>query len=339
MSFTDSVYRWRNWVPIPIEGYRIRIFRWVLLEADRRAVTGALLTLVFLATLGLGRIWTIEMQRLLTETDSVQTVLTQLLSGIILLVSIVVSINSIVLTYDITSLTVQKDRVEGTMEFRRAVGRLVEEERGPTNLQRFLAQVADAMRQRAHALEDAVSDGEPDEFVADVESFVDHVEESVASLEAPGNEVGGADFGTLWVGLEANFGDVTDELEAIRLVHADHVEDTHEQRFDELLEAFELFETGREYFKTLYYTREISEFSRTLLIISLPAVLVTAWTILALDAGTIPSVWLFGLPPLQVFLASTFTVSLAPYLTLTAYVFRTATVARHTASSGPFMLE
>ena len=144
-SLADRVHRWRNWVPIPVGGFRIRLFRWVLLEADRRAVTGALLTVTFLATLALGRIWTIEMQQLLTETDSVQTVLTQLLSGIILLVSIVVSINSIVLTYDITSLTVQKDRVQGTMNFRRAVGRLVDKERSPRDLQRFLEHVATAM--------------------------------------------------------------------------------------------------------------------------------------------------------------------------------------------------
>jgi hypothetical protein len=339
MNLSDRVYRWRNWVPIPVDGFRIRIVRWLLLEADRRAVAGALLTLTFAATLGLGRFWTIEMQQLLTETDSVQTVLTQLLSGIILLVSIVVSINSIVLTYDISSLTVQKDRVEGTMDFRRAVGKLVEGERSPTTLQRFLAQVASAMRQRAHALEDELADGEPEAFVDDVETFVDHLEEGIERLETPDEQVGGADFGTLWVGLEANFGDLSDELEAIRLTHADHVEESHEKRFDRLVEAFELFEVGREYFKTLYYSREISEFSRTLLVISLPAILVTAWTILAIDAGTIPSVWLFGLPPLQVFLASTFTISLAPYITLTSYVFRTATVARHTSSSGPFMLD
>lgn len=339
MSLTDRIYQWRDWIPIPIDGVRVRLVRWMLLEADRRAVAGALLTLTFVATLGLGRFWTIEMQQLLTETDSVQTVLTQLLSGIILLVSIVVSINSIVLTYDISSLTVQKDRVEGTMDFRRAVGRLVEGERSPTTLQRFLAQVASAMRQRAHALEDELEDGEPDAFVDDVETFVDHLEEGIQRLETPDDRVGGADFGTLWVGLEANLGELADELEAIRLTHADHVEASHEKCFDELVEAFELFEVGREYFKTLYYSREISEFSRTLLVISLPAILVTAWTILAIDAGTIPSVWLFGLPPLQVFLASTFTVSLAPYITLTSYVFRTATVARHTSSSGPFILE
>jgi len=339
MSLLDRVYRWRDWVPVPVDGFRVRLFRWVLLDADRRAVTGSLLTITFAATLGVSYLWTIEMQQLLTETDSVQTVLTQLLSGIILLVSIVVSINSIVLTYDITSLTAQKDRVEGTTDFRRAVGKLVGEERSPTTPERFLEQVVAAMRERTRTLEDSLSDEDPDEFVEDVESFADLVEDAVGSLHAPAEQVGGADFGTLWVALNANFGELTDELETIRLRHADHIEDVHEQRFDGLLEGVELFETGREYFKTLYYTREISAFSRTLLVISLPAVLVTAWTILALDAGSVPRVWLFGLPPLQVFLASTFTVSLAPYLTLTAYVLRTATVARHTTSSGPFVLD
>ena len=339
MSIADHVYGIRDWAPIPVDGFRIELVRWVLLEANRRAVTGSLLTLTFVSILVLGNLWTFEMQRLLTETDSVQTVLNSLLGGIILLVSIVVSINSIVLTYDITALTTQKERVQGTTNFRRTIGQMVEGKRSPTEPASFLAMMAEVMQERAQNLQDSITEETDDEFAESVEEFLDSLSSSVETLESPQDQVGGADFGILWLGLEADFGELLNELESIQLAHSNDIPEDDEEKFDDLVEAFELFETGRQYFKTLYYSREISELSRTLLVVAFPSILVTAWTILAIDANTIPGIWLFGLPPLQVFLAATFTVSLAPYLVLTAYVLRTATVARRTAAGGPFVVK
>ena len=110
------------------------------------------------------------------------------------------------------------------------------------------------------------------------------------------------------------------------------------ERLEHLIEAFELFATGREYFKTLYYTDEVSRLSQTLLITALPAILINASTVLAINAGLLPDFWLFGIPPLQTFVAAAFTVSLAPYLVLTGYSLRLATVARLTSSAGIFSL-
>lgn len=338
MSLADRVYKWRDWFPVPVEGFAVKPGRWLLLEGNRHAVTVTLLTLTFASILLLGRFWTFEMQRLFAETNSVQTVLDSFLRGIILLVSIVVSINSIVLTYDITALSTQEERVEGTVEFRREIGRMMDTERSPTDPESFLELMTEVLRERTERLE-AVADDIEGPPAAEIVEFIDGVENSLDELEDPLDRVGGAEFGVLWLGLEANFGGHLDELEALWVTHEDSFDEAKDERFEDLIEAFELFETGRQYFKTLYYSREISELSRTLLVISLPAILVTAWTILAIDAGTIPGIGLLGLPPLLVFLAAAFTVSLAPYIVLTAYILRTATVARRTASGGPFVLE
>lgn len=69
-------------------------------------------------------IWTFEMQQLLTETSTVENILLAFLSGIILLVSIVVSINAIVVSQDITSIVAQEDRIRGVMVFRNDVREL-----------------------------------------------------------------------------------------------------------------------------------------------------------------------------------------------------------------------
>jgi hypothetical protein len=338
MSLADHIPRLRDWVPVPIPGIGFNPLRWVLLEANRRAIVGALSTFTILSFVVLGRLWTFEVQALLTETNSVQTILNTLLGGIILLVSVVVSINSIVLTHDITAITTQRERIEGTSTFRREIGHVTEGEIAPTNPSAFLTTMLRVIRHRANDLEDA-SGGLDEEISGDVEEFADGVATTIKHLEVQLDSVKGADFGVLWLGLEADFAKHINDLQAFGVGHRQEMTDEQAETFDALMEAFELFETGREYFKTLYYTREISELSQTLLAISLPAILVTSWTILAIDAGRLPAISLFGLPPLQIFLATAFTVSLAPYLTLTAYVLRTATVARRTASGGPFLLE
>jgi hypothetical protein len=82
----------------------------------------------------------------------------------------------------------------------------------------------------------------------------------------------------------------------------------------------------------------VVELSRTLLVVSLPAIIINATTILAINARILPEIWIFGLPPLLSFVAATFTISLAPFIILTAYMLRLSTVAREAATAGPFSL-
>lgn len=119
-------FRWRGWFPVPDHKGQIGLTRWVLLEANRLAVTGMLLTVVFVTFMGVATVWTFEMQKLLTETSTVQTLLNTFLGGMILLVSIVVSINSVVLSHDITSVEKQEEQIRGAMDFRQELNELSE---------------------------------------------------------------------------------------------------------------------------------------------------------------------------------------------------------------------
>lgn len=101
--------RLRGWFPTPTTKGRFHVKRWVLLEANRLAVTGALLTSVFVSFVLLATAWTFEMQTPSADTSAVENILDTLLSGMILLVAIVVSINSIVLSRDMSSLVSQED--------------------------------------------------------------------------------------------------------------------------------------------------------------------------------------------------------------------------------------
>jgi len=336
VSVADRLRRWRDWLPVPTAGLRPRLARWVLLEGHRLAVTGALVTFVYVTITLVGTVWTFEMQELLTETPTVENLLDTFLSGIILLVSIVVSINSIVLSHDITSVGTQEDRIEGIMEFRRDIGGLTESGQRPSDPSSFLSLLSDVIDERAAKFE-ATLDGTDEEFTEAAQSYTDAIESTIGRLGAI-EESGGAEFGVLWMGLEIDYGTHLDRSRAFEEAYGDRMCEEAREELHELIRTLELFAIGKEYFKTLYYSREVSQLSRTLLVVSLPAILINSSAVLAINAEIFPEVWLFGLPPLTSFVATVFTISLVPYVILTSYMLRLATVARRTATGGLFSL-
>jgi hypothetical protein len=336
MSLAPEIRRWRDWFPTPNSEGELSLVRWVLLEANRLAVTGALLTFVFVSFMLLGIVWTIEMQTLLTETSAVQTLLNTLLSGMILLVSIVVSINSIVLSHDMVSVSNQEDRVQGASNFRWALSEHTRPDENPSEPKSFLKVMSRTIHERAQTLDD--------EAIGCDRAATDELRTHAASITESADALGdvektdGAQFAVLWKGMEFDYGTQMERTRTLKSTHDDDSYGDIPERLDRLIEAFELFATGKEYFKTLYYTEEVSKLSQTLLVVTLPAILINASTILAINAGVLPDFWLFGIPPLQTFVAAAFTVSLAPYLVLTAYMLRLSTVARLTSSAGIFSL-
>jgi len=333
----SAVQRWRLWLPVPTSDGRFHLARWVLLEGHRLAVTAALLALVFVTILSVGTIWTFELQRLLTETSTVQTILDTLLSGIILLVSIVVSINSIVLSHDITAVETQEERVHGTLSYRSDLDELTDTGEQLSHPSSFLELMSRVIPERAQAL--AASAEQTDPVVAEeIRAYAEDVTEAAEQLE-PAERHRGAEFGVLWAGLEFNYGPLLDRLRRLESQHGNSLPGSIERQFHRLAWTFELFAIGQGYFKTLYYAREVSRLSSTLLFVALPTILYNASTTLAIDAGLLPNAWILGLPPLLGFVATTFTLSLAPYLVLTAYTLRLSAVASRTATGGIFSLE
>ena len=337
MSLSEQWQSLDSYLPSQISKRRLRPIRWFLLEGSRHYVTAALLLIVYGTIYAIGSMWTLEIQQLLTETAAVQTLLNTMLGGVILLVSIVASISAIVLSYDITSLDAQEERISAAMEFRRDVGKLSSRQGSPTDPASFLDLMSEVIRERADALEEA-SRGSEQEFADAILGYTQDVARTVEGINRSMERVGQGEFDALWRGLEVEYGDHLNRSRKLTLKYGDQFSESSRQRFDELVRSFELFATGKEYFKTLYYSREISQLSRTLLLISFPSILVTASAILAIDAHLFPQVWLFGLPPLLSFVSAVFTISLAPFAVLTSYMLRVATVARRTASAGPFRI-
>lgn len=304
----------------------------MLLEGNRVAVAGFLLAFVYTSLMVIGTVWSFEMQQILTETSTVENILETFLSGIILLVSIVVSINSIVLSQDMASVERQETRIRGVGDFWRDIDELTDTRESPSDIESFLEVMTTVIREHTEAL--AAPTGETDddfderigEYTEFLTGTVDHLDEA--------NEVGGADFARLWTALSLDYGPLLDRTHAMHSRGEDATSQAHADTLDSLVDAFRLFAVGREYFKTMYYTAEVSRLSRVLLIASLPAILLTASAILAVSSGVIPDLWVLGLPPKHSFVATAFAIALVPYLVFTSFMLRLSTVAKATNTGG-----
>jgi hypothetical protein len=325
MSIVETLRRHRDWFPIPKYNFRPKFVRWVLLEGNRLAVTGMLVTAVYATILYSGIIWTFEMQRILTETPTVENILDTYVSGMILLVSIVVSINSIALSQDITSVNTERNRTNATMEFRQNLGSLAQGGSTPSNPSNFMSLISEAILQRTEEVAKSANGGD-EEYEEDVREFITALTDDLEPLLKIKPD--GSQYSNLWKAMQFESGTHLDRSHTLQNIYQEAMTEADEKQFQELTETIQLFSIGRDYFKSLYYTRETAQLSRLLLIVALPSILITSTAILAINAQLFPTIMVLGLPPLQLFVATIFTIALIPYLILTAYMLRLSTVAK-----------
>lgn len=208
----------------------------------------------------------------------------------------------------------------------------------------FLRAITQAVLGHAQALEDTVGPAPPglDEATAgDLQAEVDACLERVADDVERVDRTLTADetdtFDQLLAALEYDYAGQFYAVRRVQSRHAARFSDELERAVTDLTEALQFFAAAREYFKSLYFEREFSTLSADLIYVSLPAIVVSA-TALAVDVRLLGGAVL-GVPTVLVVGAVGYTVGLAPFLVLTAYVLRVATVSRLTFSAGPFILD
>lgn len=312
--------------------------RWVLINGNRGVVAAVSLLIVGLGFVVFGAVWTVQITDLFTETDVVQTLLFTLLSGTILLVSIAVSINAVVLSQELTALGEQEEQIDDVLSFRTAIQDLTDADASPAQPAEFLRVILRAAKNRAQELRDATQDADPelrrqaDVLIDDITNQVDGIEERLTNSEFGTSDV-------LMSGLDYDYSWQVYACRRIKTQHADRLTESQIDTLDSIIETLKQFSTGREYFKTLYFKRELADLSRWLLAVAFPTIVFLSYSLLALRAGLVPELSLFGIPSLALFVGLSYIVGLGPYALFTAYVFRSATISKRTLAAGPFILQ
>lgn len=310
--------------------------RWLFIEGNRRHVAAVLGGLVLAVLVGFNFLTPIDVNRLLLETTTVQTLFNTLLSGVILLVSIVVSINSLVVQQELTPIGSQHERVIESWNFRTEAAKLVRSNVSPASPDEFLRTILEAIEFELDEIQDEVEStrGEAKE---DLEAYLQDSRTGVERLHRALDQVRP---GAVSVNMFEPRYEPSQHIERTRSFSTDRDEysDAVVESMDEIVSALQYFSTAREYFKTVYYKREFSHLSRDLLYSGLPAILTVSYVLLALDAQFFVGQTL-GIDNLLLFIAGAYVVALFPFLVLTAYIIRAAMIAENTVTAGGFILE
>ncbi|WP_251341340.1 hypothetical protein [Haloplanus halophilus] len=303
---------------------------WLLLEADRRLVVAGLFVGVFVVLLVVGMALPTAADKL-RAGDSVGTLFQGFLTATITGVTLVLTLNQLVLSQELGAVGDQRERMAGALEFREDAAELIEAPVSPARPSQFLRALVQMAGRRARNLQSAVDEEHPAHA-----AVVDLTESLIGNAESVTDDLDGAQFGefdVLSAALNFNYSWKIFTAQRIRADH-DSLDDEAAAALDSLVDTLELFGPAREHFKTLYFQWELINLSRGILAAALPALFVAVCMIAFFDPAGVTARSL-GVVPV-VALAST--VAVLPFLVLLAYVLRIATVTKHTLSIGPFIL-
>ncbi|MFB6139617.1 MAG: hypothetical protein ABEJ26_04185 [Halosimplex sp.] len=256
-----------------------------------------------------------------------------LIGGNLNLLTIVVSVNQLVLTRELESPGKFERELDSIRELREDVGETIEEEYAPTTPEAFVRDLLDAVDEQADAV-DRIARGASGDLTSDVGELVEGLR---ADLDrARGSLDERVPVVELIVALTRI--DVTGAHRSacrLRDEYADELSADEREALSELARQVRLLVVTREHVQQLFSRKDLSNLSRVLLAVG---TVVEALLLAALLAF----VGLVGVGPFAPFSApvvyASVAVGLVPLALVFAYVVRSATIAYRTASTTQFVV-
>lgn len=306
------------------------VWRWVLLSGSRLLIAFALVVGFFLL------LETLHAAGVTGYTDSstISRMASGMTAGSFSLITIVLTINQLILSQELGTAGQVQSRLEGMLSFRERIESTAGVAAAPARPAEMIAVLARSTREAATALSASVAANPNDDLRSDVESYADGVEEASDDLleGLPGSD---STFDTL-----LDTFDFDDQVHIhlgrrLRNGNADDLSEESLDRFDDLIELLKLFDVGRSHFETIYLRRELADLSRTILAVGIPALI--AALLINLVYGTEPGTSL-PTPILPIAVSALSAVVFAPVAVLASYLLRAATVGYNNATVGPMIL-
>ncbi|SER71098.1 hypothetical protein [Natrinema salaciae] len=313
-------------------GVLMRFHEWVLVKGNRLGVAVALSAVVFALLLALHEVGIISF----TNPNSVTRVASGMIAGTFSLVTLVVSVNQLILSQEFGAAGTARNRLEGVMEFRQEVADAAAIPASPASPTRVLELVVESIHHNADELADAVADHDDDAVRETVVRYTNGVQQRTARIE---DRIDRSDVDTFTAVSAAITYDESWHLYVgthLRGEYADSLSPAANERLDELVDSLKLFHVAREQFKTTYLQRELTRFSQLTIYCGVPSILSAILVGLLYADLTGPSVDVAVLPTVVSVLI---VVVLSPLALLVSYILRTATITRRTASVGPSVLQ
>ncbi|ADJ14663.1 hypothetical protein [Halalkalicoccus jeotgali] len=312
----------------PTTGSESGLLRWILLDGNRFLIAAGILAVSGLVLAALTAADVVGF----TNESSINRLANGMVAGTFSVVTIVITINQLILSRQFAAASQLRERLDGVMELREDIAQKADVHASPAEPTALLEVVMSAVEDRAIRLGETVA--EENEREREVSEYARTVAEAAGDAR---DRLDDADFGTFHaVSLTIDYDD-SQQIYAGRYLqneHAEGIDEETDEALTDLLETLQLFNVARSHFKTTYMERELSRLSRLITYLGIPAILAALSTgLLYGDRGGLtvsPEIAPQVIIPLIL-------VVLSPLALLSAFVLRSATVTRRTASIGPMV--
>ncbi len=308
---------------------------WFLLKANRLVLTG-LLAFAFFAAFMTGIFVRPTLSDMLTQRAVIESMFSTMISALITGITLVVTISQLIISQENGPLGDQRRRMSEALDFRDYM-KEVTGKPAPADPSALLREIVDTSEQRAHDLQDSIAQVDDDELMDEVDEFTDSI---TGNSEAVREKLEGEQFGTFNVvnaALDYNYSWKLFQIDRLEDDYQDVLEEPQFDAFDDLRTSLAMFGPAREHVKTLYFQWELIDLMRLILYAGIPALLVSGMMLTFVDQSTIPGSTL-GIDNLLWLIGLSFSFTLVPFLLLTTYITRVATVAKRTLAIGPQIL-
>ncbi|SIR77403.1 hypothetical protein [Natronorubrum thiooxidans] len=302
---------------------------WVLVEGDRLLIAASISLLVFVLLFGLNEGGVISV----ANEASVTRLAGGMIAGTFSLVTLVVSINQLILSQEFASANDARDQLEGIMDIRADIAAQANVPASPASPTKLLELLIETIAAHASALGDATTAHDDDRGEL-IQRFVNSIEEST---ERTHDTLEHTKFGTFTAVSTAIAYDATWQLYVARQLRGRYDDSPSSETattLEALIETLELFLIAREHFKTTYLQRELTRFSQLTIYCGIPAIL--AAMTLGLLFGGFSGATISG-SYLPYVVSGLIAIVISPLALLASYILRTAAVTHRTASIGPML--
>lgn len=302
---------------------------WLLFQGNRFVIAGVLIVVFALSIVSLQYIDIIDV----TDTTQMLYLFQGLIGGNLTLVTIVLSINQLVLSRQFKTPGELHDHIENAIEYQNRVRETTNESSVPPTPVNFLSVLFDGTQTNAQRLGSAAEDLDHNQLAEDIDSLVSdllsHTDHIIDMLDQSHTGI----FNALAVMLDTNYSHQLNEAFRLRTVYEDEFSATAHDRLDELIQSLKQMDIARQYFKSIYMQTELARLSRILLYVGVPAI-GSGVLMLLIYASTVESP--LPVSHLRVLFLVAVTLGFTPLAVLFSFVLRIATVAQYTVAITPF---
>jgi hypothetical protein len=309
----------RSRLTVEWQDLRRHPYWWLLLSGSRLLITGVTLSVVFLGLWGAVSSGFVPLR----EQTATLYLLFALTSGNLTLITVVVSLNQLILTRHLESPSDIDDEMNYMRSYREDVSDIIDQTVVPVRppeffllLFRSLQRDLRSLEEREWTFEDDSVQREFEETFSELNAHIDNVVDLVGQSQA------GLVF-ALFTTISEDYERYLEPIWRLQYEHEQQLPEAAGETIERVRKTIEYVGVARRIFKTTYIQSELASLSRRLLYIGLPALLVTILFMLVYTASAqppLPSAFLSVAIPLII------TVGLAPIVLLATSVLRLATL-------------